>query len=84
MTYRIVEIAFPTGKIIQIMENKTLYKYLDLARELKNLWNKRVRVTLIVIGALVTVSKGLERERDYLEIRGRIKAIQTTILWRSG
>ncbi len=34
-------------------------KYLDLARELKKLWNMKVTIAPIVIGALGTISKGL-------------------------
>ena len=34
-------------------------KYLDLARELKKLWNMRVTIVPIVIGALGTITKGL-------------------------
>ena len=36
----------------------------------------------IVIGALGTITKYLVRGLDELEIRGRIKAIQTTALLR--
>ena len=35
-------------------------KYLDIARELKKLWNMKVTFIPIVIGALGTVTKGLE------------------------
>ena len=34
-------------------------KYLDLARELKMLWNMKVTIVPIVIGALDTITKGL-------------------------
>ena len=34
-------------------------KYLDLARELKKLWNMKVKIVPIVIGALGTITKGL-------------------------
>ena len=38
-------------------------KYVNLARELfKKVWNKRVTVILIVVGALATVPKGLEKK----------------------
>ena len=37
----------------------------------------------IVVGILGTVPKGLERELEGLEIRGRIEAILTTVLLRS-
>ena len=34
-------------------------KYLDLARELKKLWNLKVTIVPIVIGAFGTITKGL-------------------------
>ena len=49
--------------------------YLNLARELKKLWNMRVKMIPIVIGTLETVFKGLEGE---LKIGGSIETIQTT------
>ena len=36
---------------VKLKENKKRYKYLDLARELKNVWNIKVTVIPIVIGA---------------------------------
>ena len=42
-------------------ESKEINKYLDLARELKKLWNIRVMVIPIVIGVLGTVPKSLEK-----------------------
>ncbi len=47
-------------------ESKKIDKYLDLARKLKKLWNMKVMVILIVIGALGMVPKALGK----LEIRG--------------
>ena len=58
-------------------------KCLDLARELKKLWNMKVKVIPIVVGALGTVPKGLERGLENLEIRGRIDIIQNTALLQS-
>ena len=43
----------------------------------------RVTVIPIVIGVLGTVSKGLERGLEELEIEGRIETMQTTALLRS-
>ena len=57
--------------------------YLDLARELKKLWNMKVTVIPIVIGALSTVTKGLVQALENLEIRGRVETIQTTAMLRS-
>ena len=48
-------------------------KYLDLARELKKLWNMKVAIIPIVIGSLCTVSKGLIKRVEDLEIRERVE-----------
>ena len=59
-------------------------KYLDLARELKKkLWNRKVTIIPIVIGAFETVTKGLLKRWEDLEIGGREKTIQTTALLRT-
>ena len=42
----------------------------------------KMTVILIVIGALGTIPKGLEKRLGDLEIRGRAAVIQTTILLR--
>ena len=55
-------------------------KHLDLARKL---WNMRVKVIKIIICTFRTVPKGLERELEEVEIRGRIEIIQTTALLRA-
>ena len=43
----------------------------------------RVTIIPIVIGAVGTVTKGLIKGLEDLEIRGRVEAIQTTTLLRS-
>ena len=47
-------------------------------------WNRFVCFVIpIVIGALGTATKGLERSLNELEIRGKIETIPTTVLLRS-
>ena len=46
---------------IRIKENEKRCKYLDLARELKKLWNIKLTVIPLVNGAFGNISKGLER-----------------------
>jgi len=58
-------------------------KYLDLARELKKLWNMKYKVIPIVVGVLGTVPIKLEKRLEDLEIRGRIETIQNTALLQS-
>ena len=55
-------------------------KYLDLARELKKLWNMKVSIIPIMIGAFATVTKGLLKGLDDLEIKVRVETIQHTTL----
>ena len=56
---------------------------MDLARELKKLWNMRVISILVVIVALGMVPKSLEKGLEKLEIQKRVETIQTTALLRS-
>ena len=51
---------------VKIKESKKRDKYLDLVRELKMLWNMKVTVIPIVVGALGAIPKGLIKG---LEIR---------------
>ena len=53
------------------------------AWELKNLYNIKVTVILIVIGTLSTVTKGLVQKLEDLEAREPEETIQTTVLWRA-
>ena len=59
-------------------------KYLDHAWELKNLWNMKVTIIPLVIGAFGTVTKGLLKGPDYLEVGGRVETIQTTTFFENG
>ena len=58
-------------------------KYLDLARELKKLWDMQVTIITIIIGAFGTVIKGLLKGLEDLEVGGRVETIQTTALLRT-
>ncbi len=68
---KIVDFAVSVDHRINLNESEKKDKYLHLARELKKLWNMKVTIVPIVIGALGTVTKGL--------LKGR-KTIQTTAL----
>ena len=81
-TSRILDFAVPADHKVNLKENKERYKYQDLARELKKLWNIKVTVIPIVIGALGTVTKGLLQGVEDLEIRGRVEIMKTPALLR--
>ena len=82
-TCKIIDIAVPADQRIKLKECEKKDKYRDLARELKKLWNMQVRIIPIVIGAFGTVTKGLLKGLEDLEVDGRVETIQTTALLRS-
>ena len=77
-----MDFAVPVVCRKKIKESKKIDKYLDLARELKKLWNMKLIVIPIVHGALVIVLKRLEKIQGLLKIR-RIETIQTRTFLRS-
>ena len=60
-TCRIVDFTVLADHSVKLKECEKRYKYLDLVRELKKLWNMKVTIIPIVIGALDTVIKGFVR-----------------------
>ena len=73
----------PADHRTKLKECEKKDKYLDLARELKKLWNMKLTIVPIVIGALGTVTKGLFKGLEDLEVGGRIETIQMTALSRT-
>ena len=74
-TYQIVDFTILADHRVKIKGKKERVKYLDIARELKKLWNTKVTVIPIVIGVLGTTLKGLVIRLEELEIRGWVEAI---------
>ena len=54
------------------------------SRELKKIWNIKVTIIPIVIGAFFTVTKGLLKGLEDLEVGGRVETIQTKVLFENG
>ena len=81
---KIVDFAVPADHRINLKQSEKKYKYLDLARELKKLWNMKVTIVPIVIGAFGTITKGLLKGLEDLEVGGRVETIQMTALLRTG
>ena len=58
-TCRIVDFAVLADHWVKLKENEKKDKYLDLARELKKLWNMKVTFIPVLIGGVFTITKGL-------------------------
>ena len=56
-----VDFSVPADYKINLKECEKEDKYLDLARELKKLWNMKVTIVPIVIGAFCAITKGFWR-----------------------
>ena len=80
---KIVDFVVPADRRIKLKECEKRDKYLDLASKLKKKkkqWNMQVTIILIVIAAFGTVTKGLLKGLDNLEVGSRVKTIQTIAL----
>ena len=75
---KIVDFAVPADHRIKLKECEKKDKYLDLARELKKLRNMKVTIVPILIGAFGTITKGLLKGLEDLEVGGRVETIQMT------
>ena len=75
--------AVPTDHRINLKECEKKDKYLNLARELKKQWNRKVTILPIKIGAFGTITKGLVKGLEDLEVGGRVETIQMTALLRT-
>ena len=83
-TCKIVDFAVLADHRVKLKECEKKDKYFDFARELKKkLWNMQVTIIPIVIGAFGTVTKGLLKALEDLEVGGRVETIQTTVLLRT-
>ena len=81
-TCEIVDFAVPANHRIKLKECEKKDKYLNLARDLKKLWNMQVTIIPIVIGVFETITKELLKELEDLEVGGQMETIQTAALLR--
>ena len=80
---KIVDSALPADHRMKLKECEKRDKYLDLAKELKKLWNMKMTIIPVVIGAFGTVTKVLLNGLEDLEVRDRVETIQTTALLKT-
>ena len=65
-----MDFAVPADHRVKLEENEKKNKYQDFAKERKKLWSMKMTVIPTVIGALGTVTKGLIKGLEDLEING--------------
>ena len=70
-TYRLEEFAVFTDPKVKFKDNKNIYKYLQIASELKKqLWNMKMTVIPRVDSLHITILKNLVNELKEFEIAG--------------
>ena len=77
---KIVDFAIPADHRINLKECEKKDQYLDLARELKKLWNMKVTIVQIVIGVFGAINKGLLKGLEDLDVGGQVETNQITAL----
>ena len=80
-TCKIVDFAVPADHGLKWKESEKKDKYLDLTRELKKLWNMKVTIIPVVIGALGTVTKGLKRDWRAWKWQGKWRLSKLQHYW---
>ena len=79
----IVDFAVPADHRIKLKEGQKKDEYLNLAWELKKLWNIKVTIISIMIGTFGAVTKWLLKWLEDLVIGGWAETILTTALLRT-
>ena len=80
-TYRIVDFAVLADHRVKLQECEKRDRYLDLARELKKLWNMKMTIIPVVICALSAITKGLVQGLEDFEITGWVETTKKLYYW---
>ena len=73
----LMDIAVPGDSRVASKENE---KYQDLARELHKLWQVKVKVVPVVVGALCTIPKALDKHLKEMGTSVRVE-LSKDYLW---
>ena len=76
----LIDIAVPGDSRVASKENEKVQKYQDLARELRKLWQVKVKVVHVVVGALGTIPKALGKHLKEIWTSVRVNVLQKAAL----
>ena len=77
---QIIDFAVPGDSRIEDKEKEKIEKYQDLARELRRIWNLRVKVIPLVVGSLGAIPKQFGNRLKDIGITAEIGQVQKTVL----
>ena len=78
--YQIVDFAVPYDTKVNTKEVEKIEKHQDLARELTKLWNMKVSIIPVIVGALGTTPKTICKRMEDIGIKTRILELQKTTI----
>ena len=73
--------TIPTDQRVKLKESEKKDKYLDLARELKKLWNMKVTIIPILIGVFDTATKSLVKWMEDFEKEDEWRTSKLLLYW---
>ena len=82
--WKIVDFVVPANHRINVKECEKKDNNFDLASKLKTRENNEVTIMPIVIGALGTITKGLLKGLEFLEVGGRVESILNDSIAENG
>ena len=77
---QIIDFAVPYDSTVEQKEQEKTEKYQNLARELKKIWNMKVIVTPVIIGALGATPEKLKKRLQDLGIDTKIVELQKSAI----
>ena len=82
-TCTIIDFSIHYDSRVNNKEMEKIEKYHDLARELRKLWNMKVKVIPIIIGTLGTTPRQVKKRLEVIGIETRVKELQKTVIIHS-
>ena len=77
---QVIDFTIPYDSGVDSKEIEKMEKYQDLVRELKKLWDMKIVIIPIVLGALRTTLKTLQKGMKDIEIKTSICELQKTVI----
>ena len=78
-TCKIIDFAVPGDSIIEEKEKEKIEKYQDLRRELRKIWNLRVKIIPLAVGSLGAIRKQFDKRLKKIGITAKIGQVQKTV-----
>ena len=77
---KIIDFAVPGDSRIEEKEKDKIEKYQDLEKELKKIWNVKVKIIPLVVGSLGAITKQFGNRLKQIDITAGRAQVQKTVL----